>query len=218
MSWVFDEDEDYERIPLKLKGVGKGHSKDGQRAKWKKKPYFEQDLLRLFDRTMPLARFKARFIYSPKEVRWFFNTIKRNVRRPKETLQHARNKYLLWLDKTHNCLSGNQMQEAYDIGVATAFSHVSDILQGILTTYKEKDVVSFPTMAERELMKGILEQKGDKVPHAIFAIDGSHLRCTGRNIAERRSKKYNWFVCLLCHPSHAPLHMLSSGCLVSGSM
>ena len=141
---------------------------------------------------MTLPRFKSRFIYSPKEVEWFFNTIKKNVIRPKETMQLARNKLLLWLDKLHCCLSGNEMQDKYDIGVATAYSHISDILQAILKTYQEDDVVSFPTMAERKLMEQILKQNGDRAPTGIFAVDGSHLRCNGRNNAERRSKKYNW--------------------------
>eukprot|EP01084_Bolivina_argentea_P139430 245281_1 len=33
------------------------------------------------------------------------------------------------------------------------------------------------------------------MPDAIFAVDGSHTRCTGRNISERRSHKYHWLPC-----------------------
>ena len=85
------------------------------------------------------------------------------------------------------------MADAYEIGITTAFSHVWDILRAILKSYKQADAVSFPGSKERVLMEQILKQKGAKVPSAIFAVDGSHLRCKGRNIPERRSKKYNWY-------------------------
>ena len=160
----------------------------------------EQDLLGLFEKTKTLARFKARFIYSPQKLRWFFSTIEHNAIKPKETMHHARNRFLIFCDKLHNSLSGPEMADKYSIGIATAFNHVWDILCAILKSYKQADAVSFPGKKERVLMEQILKQKGEKCPSAIFAVDGSHLRCMGRNIAERRSKKYNWYCSHNLHP------------------
>ena len=176
-----------------------GNPRSGKRAKWKKSAYMEQDLLGLFEKTKSLARFKARFIFSPQQLRWFWGTIKHNAIKPKETEHHAQNRLLLFCDKVHNSLSGAQMADKYEIGIATAFSHVWDLLLAILKSYDQSEVVSFPNSEERELMEAILKQKGEKMPHAIFAVDGSHLRCMGRNNAERRSKKYNWLPCFGVH-------------------
>lgn len=172
----------------------------------------EQDLVAVFEKKLIPARFKARFIYSPQQVRWFYETIKEHAIRPKETMHHSRNKLLIFFHKLHCSLAGSQMADAYEIGIATAFSHVSDVVRAILKSYKQSEAISFPSMEERRLMEQILKRKGDKMPSAIFAVDGSHLRCTGRNVAERRSFKYSWYVTLsfsLCL-AHTHTHCICS--------
>ena len=87
-------------IPYKKMGVGRGFTKNGERKKWTKNYYFEQDLLHIFASELKPSVFRSRFAgYSPAEIKWFFETIKHNAIRPKETYFHARNKLLLWLDK-----------------------------------------------------------------------------------------------------------------------
>ena len=184
--------------PLRFRktGVGTGHSKNGPRRRWRKKYYFEQNLMTKFQRELSEAEFKSRFAsYSPRELDWFFDTIKHELIRPRETLCHAKNKLLLWLDKLHNCLSGLQMKQQYQIGIKTAYSHVHDVLTAVLKTYENSNVIRIPTIPEREKMMRILQTRRAPLPHAIFSLDGSHARCTGRHIRERLSFKYHWLPC-----------------------
>ena len=189
-------DEDYTFYKWKKRGVGKGHSKTGRRAGWTKKYYFEQDLLTKFVNEMKPKAFKARFAgYRPEEINWFFQKIKNSAIRPKETEVHCRNKLLMWIDKLHNCLSYHQINDKYQIGVATAKSHIDDILKAIIKSFRGTNVVSLPTLDQRLQMVKILKQKGAPMPDAIFSVDGSHTRCTGRDIQERVSHKYRWLPC-----------------------
>ena len=189
-------DNEYRGISFKNKGVGRGHAKSGQRQKWTKKYFFEQDLLQKYSREMTSKEFKATFAsYSPKQLSWFFDTIKAQLIRPKETEFHARNKLLLWLDKLHNSLSGQQMRSKYKIGIQTAYSHVQDVLKAIVISYQDENVVRFPTEEERLQMITILKLRNAEMPDALFALDGSHARCTGRNVTERLSFKYRWLPC-----------------------
>ena len=178
-------------IEYKKGGVGRGKTKSGEKKSWKKKEYFELDLLELYKTEMTENEFQTRFAgYNAQDVEWFFSTISKHVIRPKETYCHARNKLLLWLDKMHNCLSGAEMKVKYKIGRSTAVSHVKDVLQGILKTYKNKDVVAFPDENQRVKMVKILKQKGQSMPYVLFSLDGSRTRCTGRKFKERMSHKY----------------------------
>ena len=194
LDFILDDTD--ELIRYKLKGVGSGHSKSGHRETWTKKMFFEQDLLTKYEREMRPHEFKSTFAgYSAKALRWFFDKIKQRLIRPRETPMHARNKVLLWLDKLHNGLSGLQMRIKYKIGITTANNHIKDVLMAILKTFEQEDVVRFPTISERQEMKSILEARGVPMPHAIFALDGSHARCTGRNVRERLSFKYHFLPC-----------------------
>ena len=189
-------DEEYTFINYKKRGVGTGHSKSGIRTKWKKKEYFEKDLLKKFATEMTKTDFEATFGgISAKQIKWFFNTISKNAIRPRETYVHARNKLLLWIDKLHNCLSCKQIKIKYQIGETTSINHINDILQAIINTYKNKNVITFPNQQQRERMVKVLKQRGAPMPFAIFSMDGTHTRCTGRHITERRSHKYKWLPC-----------------------
>ena len=195
MMCLIWSDED-EFIKYKSRGVGKGHSKAGKRRTWRKNFYFEQDLLTLFATSLDEKAFTARFAgYQVREIQWFFQKIKKKALRPKETEIHCQNKLLLWLDKLHNCLTYQQIKAKYCIGMTTARNHINDILQAILNSFENENVVSFPNKKQRERMVKILKTKNVPVPDALFALDGSHTRCTGRHIRERISKKYNWLPC-----------------------
>jgi len=146
---------------------------------------------------MTAHKFKARFCHSPSELRWFFNQIKEQAVRPLETMHHSRNKLLLLMDRLHCCLSSEEMSDKFHIGCKTAYSHCSDIVHAILKTYTaDTDVIAFPTKSQRVKMVEILKRKGRPAPTALFAVDGSDTRCTGRHIMERLSRKYKWYVFL----------------------
>ena len=103
-------EDDYTFNEYRKRGVGSGHSKSGQRKKWRKNYYFEQDLLVKLKGSLDEAAFKARFAgYNPQEIEWFFNKIKTHAIRSKESEAHCRNKLLLWSYKLHNCLSYQQI-------------------------------------------------------------------------------------------------------------
>ena len=184
-------DEAYTFCHYKKRGVGRGHANNGQRQEWTKDWYFERDLLSLFQQTMSNATFIATFAgYMPNEIKWFFDKIKANALRPKETAWHCRNKLLLWLDKLHNELSYQQLSVKYHVAPSTAKSHVTDILQAILKSFKHENVVKFPDKKQREQMVKILKSKGVDMPDAWASLDGSHVKCRGRKIKERLSYKY----------------------------
>ena len=194
LDFILDDSD--ELNDYKLKGVGRGHAKSGHRKRWKIKLFFQQDLLTKYEREMTEREFKSTFAgYTAKQLRWFFEKIKQRLIRPRETPWHARNKLLLWLDKLHNSLSGQQMHDKYKIGITTADTHIEDLLEAILKTFEDEDVVTFPTMEEREEMRQILKTKGAPMAEALFALDGTHARCTGRNIPERLSFKYRFLPC-----------------------
>ena len=189
-SLLIWEDE-HEFCDYKKGGVGKGHSNKGQRRKWKKNLYFEQDLLQTFTTTLDESTFASMFAgYKPKEIIWFFNKIKEKAIRPKETEWHCRNKLLLWLDKMHNALSYQQIRAKYFIGIATAKSHINDILEAILKSFKNENIVTFPNIAQRNQMVEILRSKKAEFPDAWCSMDGSHVKCSGRKFKERLSYKY----------------------------
>lgn len=168
----------------------------GRRARWKKRHYFEQDLLSKFATEMKPSKFRSRFAgYCPDEINWFFEKIKKAAIRPRETEVHCRNKLLLWIDKLHNCLSYNEMENKYQIGGATAKSHIDDIMKAIIKSFRGTNIISLPSLEQRLKMVQILKQKKAPMPDAIFSVDGSHTRCTGRDIQERVSHKYRWLPC-----------------------
>lgn len=186
-----DEDKS---MKFKKGGVGRGHSIKGSRERWTKDPYFDLDLFQIHSEEMSEKLFKSCYVYAPPQIDELYRDIRLELIRPRETMAHSRNKLLLFMDKLHNSLSGNQMSVKYHIGVQTAFSHIRDVVEAILNTFKDKNMVTFPSEEERALMVKILAQKNDPMPHALFAVDGSHIRCVGRkNHAERHSKKYGYW-------------------------
>ena len=191
---IFEKDV----LPIKFKkrGVGRGKTKDGSKKSWKKKFYFETDILSKKLRELGETEFSNHFGgMTADDIQSFWAKIKTNCIRPKETETHARNKLILWLDKLHNSLSWKNIKANYKIGVATAIGYINDILHGIIKTFGNTNIITFPTEQQRMRMVDINLKRGALMPHALFTFDGKHALCTGRNVAERRSFKYKWLPC-----------------------
>ena len=194
-----EEVEQDKELHIPDQPIGKGHCKNGKRRRWKKKLYFEQDLLTRFTQTLDLLAFKSKFAgYTPEDITRFFNKIKENTIRPRETTVHCRNKLLLWIDRLHNQLSWNQIAKEYKIGRSSSKIYVEDVEKGILKTFEHTNIVSFPSEAEKQEMVKILKKRGAHMPHALFTLDGKHARCVGKFFIERLSWKYHWQPCFNC--------------------
>ena len=180
-------------------GIGKGRSKTGKRKKWKKNYYFERDLLKQESAALKINGFKTKFAgFTSEEVNSFFEKIQEYLLKPRETVQHARNKLLLWLDRNHNKLSWNQISNSYHIGVATGKIYVSDLELAILNAFQNSRIISFPSEKQKKLMVKIMKKRDAHLPGALFTLDGKHARCTGKLHPERLSWKYRWQPCFNC--------------------
>ena len=178
------------------KGVGRGHTKDGSKKTWRKKYYFERDLLTLKEKQLGTKEFKSHFGgTSVEDIKSFWSVIKKNCVKVKETEIHAQNKLLLWLDKLHNSLSWKSIKSEYKIGTATARGYINEILDGIINTFKNTNIITFPNEEQRYEMVQMLNKKNALMPNCLFTLDGKHALCTGRNKRERRSFKYGWLPC-----------------------
>lgn len=188
-----------EELMIVKRPVGKGNCKNGKRRSWKKKSHFEMDLLTRFKHNLDSSAFKSKFAgYTPEDISTFFDKIKDNCIRPKETVIHCRNKLLLWIDRNHNSLSWNQISKEYKIGRSTGKGFIRDIEEGMLKTFEHSNIVSFPSEEEKKSMVKLLKKRGAHMPHALFTLDGKHARCVGKFFAERLSWKYRWQPCFNC--------------------
>lgn len=182
-----------------IAGVGKGKCKNGPRKKWKKNPYFERDLLRTkLDELKENGFLQTYAGYSTAEIARFFDMIKNNVIRPKETFFHARNKLLMWIDRIHNKLGWNACARQYKIGRSTAKGFVKDVEKGILKSFRGSDIISWPTNQEKQQMVDILKKRNAPMPQAPFSLDGKHPKCIGKQHKERASWKYRFQPCFNC--------------------
>lgn len=189
-------EQDINPIEFKKRGPGRGHTKDGSKKTWRKKYYFEDDLLAMKLKQLGHKEFKNHFSgTSAADIDSFWKQIRENCIRPRETEIHARNKLILWLDKLHNQLSWKKIKSEYKIGAATAIGYVNDVLDGIIKSFKLRNMITFPSEEQRIKMTGLMVKKGALMPNALFTMDGKHALCTGRNKRERRSVKYKWLPC-----------------------
>ena len=184
--------EDAEFLSYKRAGVGTGRSKTGQRKKWKRRYWFEQDLMSRELRKLGETKFKNKHGgCSAADVEFIWQKIQEHVIRPRESFFHARNKLLMWLDKIHNDLSFEQISTSYHIGVATAVEYIQDLLPGMIEGYRDSNIISFYTEEQRMRMMQINKRRGLKMANALFTMDGKHAKCRGLHIPERRSPKYD---------------------------
>ena len=190
---------EYDELEFKSFSVGKGRAKSGKRRKWTKNEYFEQDLLREHLQTLKASAFACKFAgYYPHELIHFFEQIKSHAIKPRETMFHARNKLLLWLDRNHNKLSWDQISRNYHIGVSTGKGFIQDLENAILRAFQDSNIISFPSEEHKKKMVQILKKRKAHMPHALFTLDGKHARCTGKQHSERLSWKYRWQPCFNC--------------------
>ena len=188
-----------DELKLPKQKLGKGKTKTGKRRSWTKDGYFELDLLKRQEKKLNSCGFTSKFAgYSPSEVAHFFEKIQANAVKERETVYHARNKILLWLDRNHSKLSWNQVASEYHIGVSTGRGYVKDIETAILKTFKDTKIISFPSEQNKQKMVQILKMKKAHMPNVIFTLDGKHARCTGKLHEERLSWKYRWQPCFNC--------------------
>ena len=193
------EREEEEELNIREPAIGKGKCKNGRRRRWKKRSHFEQDLLTRFSQTLDLSAFKSKFAgYTPEDINTFFNKIKDNCIKTRETEVHCRNKLLLWIDRLHNRLSWDQTSKEYKIGRSTGKIFIDDIEKGILKTFEHTNIISFPSEAEKQEMVKILKKRGAHMPHVLFTLDGKHARSVGKFFVERLSWKYHWQPCFNC--------------------
>ena len=188
-------------MDLKETSSKKGFNKrkTGKRKKWKKKYYFEQDLLTKFLDEWGNERFSKQFAgYSSKQIQHFFKKIQSHLIRVRETQFHARNKLLLWIDRNHNKQNWNALSTSYMIGISTAKQYTKQVEQAIFKAFKDSNIISFPTAAQREKMVKILKQRDAPLPHILFTLDGKHARCRGMQFIERLSWKFHWKPCFNC--------------------
>ena len=121
---------------------GKGHCKTGKRKKWKKKHHFAKDLMILFEDEWGKDKFKTQFAgYTSQQIQHFFEKIKSNLIRVRESETHARNKLLLWLDRNHNKQNLHDIAKVYKIGLSTAKGYIKQVEQAVLKTFKNSSSV-----------------------------------------------------------------------------
>ena len=165
-------DDTHSVLNYKLRGVGKGATKDGKKKTWKKKFHFEQDLLSLSIKELGLKQCQQKFAgLSVAEINQFWEFIKDDCTRPKETVVHAKNKLLLWLDKLHNSLSWADVKSHYKIGVATAVSYTHDTMNGILSSFQNENIINFPS-EEQSMLCAQAEMEGNV---EVSNINGCHV-------------------------------------------
>ena len=188
--------DDMEKIDFKKRGVGRGKTKDGSKKTWRKNYYFESDLLSLKVSELGPIEFAKHFGgTSCEDVKAFWNEIKTNCIRPKETEMHARNKLLLWLDKLHNNLGWKSIKSKYKIGTATAIGYVHDVMNAIIKTFGNTNIITFPGENQRMKMVQMNVKRNVPMPNALFTLDGKHAQCLGRNKRERQSYKHRFLPC-----------------------
>ncbi len=181
-------------IDYKIRGYGKGYPKSGSRKNVKRSGYFQQDLFTVFLTNLGEKKFTAKFAgFKPHEIISFFGAVRMHYLRPNETLEHARNKLLLWLDWLHNSLSYAQVSEYYDIGISTAVEYLREVPRGICSAYQGSQVISLPPKSVRHKIVESLKKQNRPMWHVVFLCDGSHPRCNGyKTHPERLSWKHNF--------------------------
>lgn len=178
-------------LPYKMPGVGSGHTKSGKRRKWKKRHRFELDHLKLEKDILVDDTFQSKFAgCTVDDIQYIWNKIKKHVVLPRETEVHARNELMMWLDKLHNDLSWVQISVIYQIGISTAIKYSHDLLKGMIQAYQGSDIISFPAETEMMQMVKVNQQRGKRMPHALYSLDGKHAKCRGLHFKHRKSKKY----------------------------
>ena len=185
-QFQFLEEEEDESIFSK-KNKNKSHkAKTGLKKKWVKRQFFERDFLA---EEYVSNKYAA---CSKEEINLFFQKIKAELIRPRESEIHARNKICMWLDWLHNTMSWKQVEEHYKISASSAIKYVHQVTTAILKSFQGTNIISFPSEAEKLVMFEILKKQNAKMPHILFTMDGKDALCNGKVHSERLSYKYKF--------------------------
>ena len=113
----------------------------------------------------------------------------------------------------HSKLSWKKVAELYHISDSTAIEYVDNLCRGMIESYKDSNIVSFPSEQQRQHMMKLNKMRGKPMAHAIYSMDGKHarydsqffrqqmhfnntmFRCEGIHIKHRLSHKYHFFPC-----------------------
>ncbi len=188
MEFMDDESEFQSIFPF-IPKIGSGHSRTGTRKRWKKKHYFEQNLL---ERDFISNKYAG---YTRDQISQLFVRVKRFLVRPRETDVHAQNKLAMWLDWLHNSLSWKNIREAYYISESSAIRYVKDVTTAILKSFEGTDIISFPQEPEKQVLREILKHQNAKMPDILFTFDGKDSHCNGKCHSERICWKYRIIPC-----------------------
>ena len=62
----------------------------------------------------------------------------------------------------------------------------------MIESYKDTNIISFPTKEELEQMSALLELQRQPMPGSALNMDGKHAKCKGLHIFDRLSHKLNF--------------------------
>eukprot|EP01083_Nonionella_stella_P178198 628864_1 len=118
--------------------------------------------------------------------------------KPRETYIFCRNKLMLFLNylKTKNKPSAPDMQDHWQLFDSTIRSHINDVIDAITRSYNDTDIISVPDRDDQKLLSWTLQMDpSKKFSIILFALDGSHKKCRGRNDTLLLSWKYSRMPC-----------------------
>ena len=85
-----------------------------------------------------------------------------------------------------------------EIGRSTAKSHVNDVEEAILKTFRGANITSFPSQHDEQQMVNIQKKKGAPQPQVSLTLHGKHAKCVGKTYGKRTSWKCNFQPCFNC--------------------
>eukprot|EP01083_Nonionella_stella_P062412 162256_1 len=84
--------------------------------------------------------------------------------------------------KTKNKPSAPDMQDHWQLFDSTIRSHINDVIDAITRSYNDTDIISVPDRDDQKLLSWTLQMDpSKKFSIILFALDGSHKKCRGRN-------------------------------------
>ena len=131
--------------------------------------------------------------FSPQEIKRFFDKIKNQFYKSKDTRLKRFNKLIIWLCFVHSRSTLHEFCEKWNMCEQTLKNYITDVNIAILLTYKNDDgILGVPNDHSQHLMNKILINTNKKMVDAILYLDGTHKLCMGRDDANKRSWKFKW--------------------------
>ena len=131
--------------------------------------------------------------FKPEDIKRFYNEVKKQFIKIKDTPIKKMNKLLMWINFLHSTSTLGEFCQNWCICQQTVMNYVNDVNVAILLTYKNDDgIINSPTIKMQHLMKEILRNKNETMIDALLYLDGTHKLTVGRNDKNKRSWKYHW--------------------------